>query len=356
MHKLKELFVRRSETIREIMVKLDRGAKGIVLMVDDQERLLATITDGDIRRAILANLDLKLPVQELFKLRREEFRTPTTAPVGTPTEELLKLMQGRNVRQLPLLDADGRVADLVLLDELVPERNLPVQAVIMAGGFGTRLAPLTDNTPKPMLPIGGRPLMERTIERLKRAGIRNINITTHYLPEKITGYFGDGRRHGVNLNYVSEDRPLGTAGALGLVGDTDEPLLVMNGDILTRVDFQEMLRFHRQRKADLTVAVRQYDVKVPYGVVESSGGRVVGLREKPQYDFLVNAGIYLLEPSVRRLIPPGERFNMTDLIEKLLEENRCVASFPIVEYWLDIGKHDDFQQAQEDVREMRWAS
>ena len=264
------------------------------------------------------------------------------------------------MRHLPLIDSHGQVAGVAVVKagDIAEKKieNLPVEAVIMAGGFGTRLRPFTDNMPKPMLPIAGRPLMERTIERLQKSGINRINITTHYLPEKITEHFGTGKRFGVELNYVSEDQPLGTAGSLGLVGETDEPLLVMNGDILTRVDYKELYDFHKKNGAALTVGVRQYEFKVPYGVIEANDGIVKMLKEKPSYNFLVNAGIYLLEPSVRKLIPPDVRFDMTDLIDQLMQTGGVVASFPIVEYWVDIGQHDDLKRAENDMNNMRWAS
>ncbi|HUQ72301.1 MAG TPA: sugar phosphate nucleotidyltransferase, partial [Planctomycetaceae bacterium] len=197
---------------------------------------------------------------------------------------------------------------------------------------------------------------ERTVDRLRQCGIKTVNFTTHYLPEVIEDHFGDGSDFGVHINYVAEDRPLGTAGALSLLPDSDEPLLVMNGDILTSIDFQELLRFHRDRNAAMTVCVRQYEFTVPYGVIQAEQGMVRGLREKPKLDFLVNAGIYLLEPSVRNYIPSGRRFDMTDLIDQLLEHGLRVASFPVVEYWLDIGQIEDFQRAQEDVQTRRWAA
>ena len=360
MNAPEELLVKASNTIREAMQRIDRYGRGIVFVVDEENRLVSTITDGDIRRAILADLGLDAKLEDVMQTGFKAHTTvPVTASEDTSLDEQMQIMEQAGVRHLPLVDKERRVVDVTLFSPAGPpedDDDLPIQAVIMAGGFGTRLRPFTDNMPKPMLPIGGRPLMERTIERLHQAGINRINITTHYLPEKITGYFGNGRKFGVDLNYVAEDQPLGTAGALGLVGEVEEPLLVMNGDILTRVDFKELLRFHHSNSADLTVGVRQYEFQVPYGVIESDAGIVKKLSEKPNYHFLVNAGIYLLEPSVRRLIPHGVRYDMTDLIERLLQEGGTVASFPVVEYWADIGQHDDLKRAQDELREMRWAS
>jgi len=225
--------------------------------------------------------------------------------------------------------------------------------VIMAGGYGKRLRPLTEDLPKPMLPIGGRPLMERIIGQLKDVGIRQVNVTTLYKPEKIKDYFGNGEAFGINLNYIHESEPLGTGGALGLLPKTEEPLLVINGDILTQVDFRAMLDYHREHKADMTVAVRQFGIQVPYGVVECDGPNIRSLREKPEMTFFVNAGIYLLDPPVFNFIPSGERFNMTDLIQWLLDAGRTVVSFPVREYWLDIGQTADYEQAKMDIENGR---
>ncbi len=222
------------------------------------------------------------------------------------------------LNQLPLITTDRRLAGLILRSDLVAEEHLPISAVIMAGGFGTRMRPLTDTVPKPMLPVGGRPLLAVTIERLREAGIRNVNVTTHYLADEIKSYFGDGSGFGVSLGYVDEGQPLGTAGGLNLAPETDQPLFVINGDVLTGVNFRDMLGFHKKHGADLTVGVRRYDVAVPYGVLECDGPRVREVREKPEMHLLINAGMYLLEPSVRRYIPEGRRFDMTDLIQELL--------------------------------------
>lgn len=356
-----DLFVQKTSSIRDAMSQIDRSALGIVFVVDHERALENTVTDGDIRRAILAGLGLDATIADLLQTGwKAKGRLPVTASSESTREEQLAIMAKMSVRHLPLIDGHGKVAGVAVFKagDTAEKKveDLPVEAVIMAGGFGTRLRPFTDHMPKPMLPIAGRPLMERTIERLHESGINRINITTHYLPEKITEHFGTGKRFGVELNYVSEDQPLGTAGSLGLVAETDEPLLVMNGDILTRVDYKELFDFHKSNNADLTVGVRQYEFKVPYGVIEASDGIVKMLKEKPSYNFLVNAGIYLLEPSVKKLIPPDVRFDMTDLIDQLMQNGGVVASFPIVEYWVDIGQHDDLKRAENDMNNMRWAS
>lgn len=351
----KKMTITNHHSIRQAMECINQYAKGIVLVVDDEYLLLGTITDGDIRRAILSGITLNTPVSEILKLKaRGNYSKPITAHFRTPKRDILDLMQKHAVRQVPLVDEEGRLISLVTFDQLLPEQVPSLQAVIMAGGFGTRLRPLTEDLPKPMLPIGDRPLLELIIERLRKAGIHHLNITTHYKPEKITEYFGDGREFGVKLNYVSEDTPLGTAGALGLIETPQEPLLVINGDILTQVNFRAMLAYHRESEADLTVAARQYEVRVPYGVLECEGNKVRQVREKPVYNYFVNAGIYLLQPDVSHYIPNGERFDMTDLIETLISDGRTVVTFPITEYWLDIGQHADYEQAQEDMKSGRF--
>ena len=354
MIELENILVHPESSIREVMACIDRNAKGIALVVNERQHLIGTVTDGDIRRAVLAGINLEEPVSQLLTHKIDSpYPSPVVALVGTSPTSLLQIMRKHKVRHIPLLDDVGRVVGLVTLEDLLREQEPSVEAVIMAGGFGTRLRPLTEELPKPMLPIGGRPLMEWTIEQLRRAGVEHINVTTHYKPEKIIDYFGDGRDFGVKLNYLIENHPLGTAGALGLMEEPTKPLLVINGDILTQVNFRSMLSFHQEHKADMTIAVRKYDFRVPYGVVESDGTFVQKLVEKPTYSFFVNAGIYLLEPSAHRLIPRGQHFDMTDLIHRLLEEGRTVVGFPIVEYWLDIGRPADYERAQEDMAERR---
>jgi len=330
---------------------INTGLRSIALVVDADNRMLGTLTDGDIRRSILAEMSLDTRAKELL-FAKNGF-TPVTAPVGTEPDHLLSLMHEHSVRQVPLLDGDSRVVDLVTQEDLLPEQPLLLQAMIMAGGLGARLRPLTEDLPKAMLPVGGRPLMELIVKGLRQAGIRRVNVSTNYKSEKIVEHFGDGGNFGVEFKYTSEDRPLGTAGALGLMEAPQETLLVINGDILTDVDFRAMLAYHREHQAVLTVAVRKYGVSVPYGVLKADGPFVQSLVEKPDLNFFINAGIYLLEPEARNYIPNSERFDMTDLIQRLLESGRLVASFPIHEYWLDIGQPTDYLQAQDDVEKRR---
>lgn len=345
------LCVERGTAIREAVARMDSNREGILLVVDEGRRLLGTITDGDVRRAVLARIDLALPVDVLLERKAgTPYARPITAPLSAGRDRRLELLRRHNVLHIPLLDPEGRVAGLAAMDDFVPDRTLPLRAVVMAGGKGSRLYPLTRDLPKPMLPVGDRPLMEIILQRLREAGIRRVQVTTHHHKEKIRDHFQDGRKFGVDLSYVDEKRPLGTAGALGLIEPPRETVLVVNGDVLTLVDYRAMLRYHREINAALTVAVRQYDLKVPYGVIECDGPKVTGITEKPTLEFFVNAGIYLLEPVAFRHVPGGERFDMTQLMQNMIREGHSVASFPMREYWLDIGRHEDYLRAQQAAR------
>lgn len=337
-------------TIRDAMACIDRNAKGIAMVVDEGQHLVAVITDGDVRRAILAGLDVGASIGALLERKVEEpFPEPVALPAGTPTGELVHLMNRYRLRHVPLVDEELRVVDLAILTDLVAEYDLPLTAVVMAGGYGTRLRPLTDDTPKPMLPVGGRPLLEHIIDQLRTCGIRRVNLTTHFRPEAISSHFGDGSGFGVEIGYVNEDEPLGTAGALSLLEASDQPILVMNGDILTRVDFRAMLDFHCEHEAAMTVAVRQEELQLPYGVVSAEGVHITGIEEKPVLRHFINAGIYLLDPGVCRHVPSGRHFDMTDLVAKLIEDGRRVVSFPVREYWVDIGHSSTYEQAERDL-------
>jgi dTDP-glucose pyrophosphorylase len=352
MKNISALCVPADSTLREVISCIDRGAKGIALVLDSHGRLLGTITDGDVRRAILAGVDLDLQASEILN-RRPNPQKAFTAPIGTADAELLHVMNQHAFRHIPLVDENERVVEVSLLSELAQEYELPLRALVMAGGYGSRLRPLTDEVPKPMLPVGDKPLLELIVEQLRDAGIRQVNLATHYKGEVIAEHFKDGQDFGVEIRYVKEDQPLGTAGAVGMIGESEEPLLVINGDILTGVNFRALLNFHKEHNADLTIAVRQYEFHVPYGVVETNGVVVTGMSEKPVVRQFINAGIYLLSPSVFSVIPNGRAFDIPELLSQLLLNGSAVVCFPIREYWLDIGRTDHYEKAQEDMRNGR---
>jgi dTDP-glucose pyrophosphorylase/CBS domain-containing protein len=333
-------------TIHDALAAIDRSGIGIALVVEEDGRLIGTVTDGDIRRAMLAHVDPTVGVQALLDRQKEEsLPRPLTAPAEATPEQLLVLMNEYQARQIPIVDEHRHVLDVAVLTDLVKDYRLPLRAVIMAGGFGSRLGDLTSDLPKPMLPVGEQPLLERIIDQLRVAGIRRATLTTHYRADAITQHFGTGAEFGVDIRYVTEDEPLGTAGALGLLDESNEPILVMNGDIVTEIDFHAMLAFHQAHDAELTMAVWPYEIRVPYGMVEAEAGRVSALTEKPLVRGFVNAGIYLLKPEVQQLVPRGRKLDMPDLIDLLIADGRTVMSFPIREYWIDIGTRDDYERA-----------
>ncbi len=344
---LESFCILRTGTVGDAAACMDRSRLGIVLLVDQDQKLLGTITDGDLRRAMLARISLENSLDAILEQKiGSAYAQPIAAHMGKSPGEYLQLLKKHGILHLPILDKNGCVVGLVSRDEFLPTPLLGLQAVVMAGGRGSRLLPLTENLPKPMLPVGDQPLLEIIINQLREIGVKRVNVTTHHCADKIEQHFGDGHQWGVDLTYVAEDRPLGTAGSLGLMQTPQDTTLVINGDILTQVNFQAMHAFHRALGADLTVAVRQYDVQVPFGVIDCEGTAVRRLREKPQLNFFVNAGIYLLEPVVYQHLVSGQRMDMTDLIQLLLDRGRPVASFPIREGWLDIGQPGDYEQAQ----------
>jgi dTDP-glucose pyrophosphorylase/predicted transcriptional regulator len=341
--RLANVIISPTVSVAEAVALLDRAGTGALVLCTNGRTLCGLLTDGDIRRAILQGKSMDAPCMTIAS------KTPVVAPRSISKSRVLHLMNQHDIHHLPVVDEENRVVAFWLRKDLVPDVSLDLSAVIMAGGYGKRLLPLTENVPKPMLPVGDRPLLELTIEQLRRSGIREVSLTTHYLPECIVSHFGDGAEFGVNLRYLKEDHPMGTAGGLKQMKRPDGTFLVINGDILTGVPFSEMLVYHRKHEAALTVGVRKYDVQVPFGVVECEDVRITKLQEKPSLSFFINAGTYLLEPSAWDYIPEGRPFDMTDLMQKLIEAGRPVVGFPIMEYWLDVGQHEDYQKAQADV-------
>lgn len=340
---LDNVIISPDSPISDAMALLDKAGTGALMLCAHDHILCGLLTDGDIRRAILQSKPMDTPCLAIAS------QHPVIAPKSITSHEALELMNRHDIHHLPLVDDDNRVVEFLLRKDLVPDGRPKLSAVIMAGGYGRRLHPLTQNVPKPMLPVGDRPLLELAIEQLQRCGIRDVNLTTHYLSECIVNHFGDGEDFGVRLNYLQEDHPLGTAGGLRQMKRPESTFLVINGDIITGAPFSEMLVYHRKHQAILTVGLRKYEVNVPFGVVECQDVQITKLQEKPDLSLFINAGTYLLEPDACDYIPNGQAFDMTDLVQKLLGAGQKVIGFPITEYWLDVGRHEDYQRAQTDV-------
>ncbi|TSE26344.1 UTP--glucose-1-phosphate uridylyltransferase [Tepidimonas sediminis] len=340
-----DLLLRRDDTIRRAIEVIDRGAKRIALVVDEAGRLLGTVTDGDVRRGILRHLGLDAPVAEVMNPQ------PRVLRPGYGREEALRLLGSAQVLQVPIVGEGGVLVGLETLTDLLKRPRLENPVFLMAGGFGTRLRPLTDDCPKPMLPVGGRPMLEHILQDLVDYGFYRFYISVHYLREKVIQHFQDGSRWGVTIQYVHEDTPLGTAGALGLLPKeaVQRPLIVVNGDIMTRVNYEALLQDHDRHTPAATVCTRQYDFQVPYGVIEHDEQRITDIIEKPVHHFFVSAGIYVLAPQVVHAVEPNVRLDMPDLLKRQIKSGREVRMFPVHEYWLDIGRVGDFELAQRDA-------
>ena len=332
---------------------IESTAKRLAVVLSDDQQVLGTLTDGDVRRSLLHGGTLDMSVAAVMN------REPITADVDSSDNYLIQLLSEHNIRSLPLVDHEGRYIRVVHLSELQEdEEDEGIQqtfaaAVIMAGGEGTRLRPLTETIPKPMVDINGVPLLERQIHKLKKAGIRQIFISVNYLKQVIIDHIGDGSDYGVEVRYLHEDKKLGTAGALALMPDLQksEPIIVMNGDVLTTSDFVHLYHFHVEHESTITISAIDYHVEIPYGVVACEGVSVTELLEKPSQRFFCNAGIYALSPSALTHVPRNEFFHMTDLVEKCLETDLPVAVFPVHEYWSDIGTPADLDRAREEFSE-----
>ncbi len=339
--RLKSVVALPTVSISEAIEQLDRAGTGALILCAPRRALCGLLTDGDIRRAVLQGKPMSDACATIASLN------PVVAAQSISMREALQMMDQHDIHHLPVVDAENQVVKFLLRKDLMGAGRTDLSAVIMAGGYGKRLLPLTESVPKPMLPVGDRPLLEHVIEQLRRSGIREMNMTTHYLPESISSHFGDGNGFGVRLNYLKEENPMGTAGGVKLMKRPEGAFLVVNGDILTGVPFQEMLMYHRKHRAEITVGVRKYEVQVPFGVVQCEDVHITGLQEKPSLSFFINAGTYLLEPSAYDSIPDGQPFDMTDLIKKLIVEGRTVVGFPIMEYWIDVGRPEDYKKVQE---------
>lgn len=349
MKSIDHLVVAPDAPIREVMLRIDRGAVAIALVVGSDGTLEGTVSDGDIRRALLSGAGLD-DLAEPFVSRH-----PVTVAEGTDRAAVLDLMRARSLNQIPVLDGSGRLVGLHVVRELLGAEDKPNWAVVLAGGRGTRLGSLTAATPKPMLPVAGRPILERIVLHLVGSGISRIYLAVGHLAEQIRDHFGDGSDHGCTIGYLEEDpaKPLGTGGPLrGLLGreaPPTDPVLVMNGDLVTSVSVAEILKHHTRVGASATVALREYVHEVPFGVArldEADPAIITRLAEKPRWSGLVNAGIYVIEPRLLELIPEGASYPITELIETCLARGDRVAGWHLTDDWHDIGRPSEFARAR----------
>lgn len=343
----RKALVNSDATLEQAIEVLDKAALRIALVVDASDRLLGTLTDGDVRRALLKHLPLETPVNQVMNGQ------PKTAEQSWTESRILAVMEQHELLQLPLVDAEKRVVGLANLHDILNKHRHDNPVFLMAGGFGTRLRPLTNNCPKPMLKVGDKPILEQILLNFVEAGFHRFYISTHYMPEVIRDYFGDGEKWGISIQYVHEEEPLGTGGALGLLphDEIDQPLFMMNGDLLTSLNLHSFLEFHQTHNGVATMCVREYEHQVPYGVITSEGTQIKSMVEKPVHRFFVNAGIYLLDPALVKSVEPGTRIDMPTLLEQQIDGGNAVNMFPIHEYWLDIGRMDDFHKAQTEMQD-----
>ncbi|MCP6699714.1 nucleotidyltransferase family protein [Pseudomonas donghuensis] len=328
-------------TIQQAISNLDESGLQIVLIVCPEGRLQGSVTDGDVRRALLRGLELDSPVEQIM------FTSPLVVPPEMGREMVLHLMHANKIHQVPIVDAEHCVLGLHSWDEVLEESDRENTMVIMAGGLGKRLLPLTEDCPKPMLPVGGKPILELIIERAKMDGFVNFIVSVHYLGHMIEDYFGDGQKWGVNISYLREDSPLGTAGAIGLLNPRPTlPFVVTNGDVLTDIHYGEMLDFHLRHGALATMAVRLHEWQNPFGVIRTEGIKIIGFDEKPVYRTHVNAGIYVLDPIVLEELVAGSPCDMPTLFERVQQKGKSTIAYPMHEPWLDVGRPDDLQLAR----------
>lgn len=319
----------------------------IALVVNDEDKLIGTLTDGDIRRALLKGLDLNSFIDSVV------FKMPTIANISDTKEEILKLALSKKLHQIPIVDNDGKILGIQEIEELIKPKEKTNNVILMVGGLGTRLRPLTETTPKPMLKVGNKPILQTIVEKFAEYGYTNIVMCVNYKSHVIEDYFGDGSEFGVNIEYILEEQRMGTAGALSLLKEKPtEPFFVMNGDLLTNVNFEHLHNFHSTNNSMGTMCVREYDFQVPYGVVNIEGSKIKSIEEKPTHNFFVSAGIYMLSPEVLKYIPENEFYDMPTLFEKLICENKNTISFPLREYWLDIGRIEEYKKANEEYDEV----
>ncbi|WP_332029724.1 nucleotidyltransferase family protein [Kaistella sp.] len=349
MDSFKQHLILKNQSVREAFIRLDKLASDAILfVVDDQNVLFGSLTDGDLRRGFIRGLGFDDIITDFIQpnpkfIYDKEF-----------DQEKLKEFKDNLIKIIPILNKENQIVDI--LNFRFRSTLLPLDAVLMAGGEGKRLRPLTENTPKPLLKVGGKPIIEYNIDRLANVGVENIYLSINYLGEQLEAYFEDGSSKNIKIDYLREEKPLGTIGSVLLVEEFQhEDILVMNSDLLTNIDFADFYKTFKESNADMAVAATSYHVDVPYAVLETDDNQnVKTLKEKPRYTYFSNAGIYIIKKKLLSMIPKGEFYDITDLMEKVIEMDHKLVTYPINGYWLDIGKHEDFKKAQEDIKHIKF--
>ena len=340
----KKILISPNDSLEHAIKVLQKGGCRIVLVSDENNKLLGAVTDGDIRRALINKLGMNSKISQVMNDK------PIKASKSTPRKELLSIMSSKGLLHMPIVDEDEVLCGLETVQHIIESPSYKNPVFILAGGFGVRLHPLTKDIPKPLLKVGNKPILETIIDQFINHGFYNFYISTHYKSKLIKEYFKDGKKYGVNIQYVNEDIPLGTAGSLGLLPKNleDLPVIIMNGDLLTKIDFKQLLDFHSNNGTNATMCVREYDFQVPYGVINIDGHNVKGIQEKPIHKFFVNAGIYVLNRNIINKIDGKSYLDMTEFLEKELDDGG-VSAFPIHEYWIDIGRMEEYERANQDI-------
>lgn len=341
--KMNDFLGNTDSTLKQSMALIDRNKKGIIFIINSERQLIGSLSDGDIRRALLTGWDLDASV--------EEFMNPDPFFIFSGDERGLdiSLLDAKGYKLIPVCDSQKHILSLISNSGLEVNPPLPNPVVLMVGGRGIRLEPLTQQVPKPLLKVGNKPILQTILERLHLFGFRNIYLCTNYLSDSIKEFCGDGSKFGLHIRYFIETKKLGTIGAVKhFQEELKLPFLVMNGDLLTLLNYKNVLDFHIENNADLTIGTATYTAQVPYGVLETEGNKVKAIVEKPEYIYRISGGVYALQPQILEFIPENQYFDITDLMEILIQRNMEMVSYPIEDYWLDIGQHQDFEKANKD--------
>ena len=346
-NRYKKCLIHKDATIYDAVEKMNESGLQLAIVVDEHQRIIGIVNDGDIRRAILKKVDFYEPISKITNT------TPRVATLKQSDSELRMMMRDYNIHQIPIVNECGVVCGIKTFQELICASTKDNAVVLMAGGEGRRLRPMTESCPKPLLKVGGKPILATIIDNFIDAGFHRFFISVNYKSEMIEDYFGDGSDRGITIDYLREKEKMGTAGSLQLLPKDEElPIIVMNGDILTNINIEALLNFHECENACATMTSRTYSYQVPYGVLQCDGNEIRRITEKPRNTYFVSAGIYVLNPSVISIIEKKHLMDMPDVFENLIQENKRVLSYPLTEYWMDIGQMDDFEKAQSDYEEV----